>query len=75
MKPTPEGATLIQRYYKIAPQIFSKIESQSDRSERLEFIYQELILKSIDLIKRGEKELALEYYAVFTLTLEKKFLN
>ncbi|MEM6964174.1 MAG: CFI-box-CTERM domain-containing protein [Bacteroidota bacterium] len=75
MKSTAEGAALIQRYYKIAPQIVEKIKSQSDSSERLEFIYQKLVLPAVEMIEQGKKELAMEYYAAFTLALEQKIFN
>ncbi|MEO1487651.1 MAG: CFI-box-CTERM domain-containing protein [Bacteroidota bacterium] len=75
MRPTHDGKMLIRRYYDIAPRIVTAITSQPDCDERLEFIYQKLILTSIDLIKRGENELAMEYYAAFTLALEDSVLN
>ncbi|MFK8008784.1 MAG: CFI-box-CTERM domain-containing protein [Saprospiraceae bacterium] len=74
MKPMLDGKKLIQHYYKIAPQIVAKIKDAPDRFERLEFIYQKLVLPSVEMIEQGKKELAMEYYAAFTLTLEERFL-
>jgi hypothetical protein len=66
---------LVQSYYTMAPDIVNHIENQSNSEEILDFIYNELVIKSIHLIQNGKKELAMYYYKSFAEELQKRILN
>lgn len=66
---------LIQEYYRTAPSIVKHIEQQENKQEILDFLFVELVQKSIHLIHNGEKALAMNYYRAFTEELQKRILN
>lgn len=70
-----EGKKLVKEYYNTAPTIVKSIEKSEDKEEILDFIYDELVLKSINLIENNEHELAMRYYESFTRELGKRLLN
>lgn len=66
---------LIKEYYRMAPSIVQHIESQSNKEEIFDFLYVELVQKSIQLIEAGERELAMNYYQYFAEELQDRILN
>ncbi|MBE6163768.1 MAG: hypothetical protein E7156_00340 [Streptococcus gallolyticus] len=68
-----DGANDIEHYYKIAPDIVSKINSSSNKDEILNNIYNQLIIPCISLIENKEFDKAHKLYKNYTLQLEKYF--
>ena len=60
------GKSLINDYYEVGPKTVQAIHDHPQKSAILEFIYNQLVLKSVSLIRRNEYELAMEYYKTFT---------
>lgn len=72
MRTHAEGNELIQYYYKHAPKIVEQIEERANKKAIYDYIYTSLVLPSIALINQKQDELAMEYYAAFTLRLSKE---
>lgn len=70
-----DGANDVEHYYKIAPDIVSKINSSSNKNEILNNIYNQLIIPCISLIENKEFDKAHKFYKNYTLQLEKYFKN
>lgn len=70
-----DNKRLVREYYEMAPSIVEHIEAQPNRNDILDFIYDELVQKSISMIENGDKELAMNYYQTFAEELGKRILN
>jgi hypothetical protein len=73
MRSQPRGEELIQEYYRIAPRIVSKIQESDACSAVLERLYRELVLRSVELIRRGRNEEALENYCAHVRQLSEQY--
>lgn len=72
MKSSKEGRAMIEKYYLVAPGILNHIQQQTHKSKIYQFIYDGLVLPSLNMIENGEKEKAMQYYASFTKILQQK---
>lgn len=70
-----EGAAMVREYYKIAPPVVSAINSLEQQEEVWDFIYRELVSKSIELIESNQHALAMYYYHTFTMELHSRFIE
>lgn len=70
----PEGKEMIADYYVLAPSIVNELKKATN-NDVYEFIYNELVLKCIDLIENDKPELAMYYYKSFTEELGLRILN
>lgn len=67
---TEEGKMLIQRYCEIAPELVSKINRYPNHKQLYDYIYDTLILPSMEMIESGELEQAKLYYVDYVLGLK-----
>lgn len=74
MKPTPEYNKLISEYELIAPAMLKNIYQADNKHEILDFIYDQLVLRSILLIEHNKPEQAIAYYANFVDIMKKEYL-
>ena len=68
----PGGPEEIRQYYRIAPQIVSRIEARPDAKAVWERVYQEMILPCVRLIREGREAQALSLYKAYTLKLSEE---
>ena len=66
MMQTSYGEELVKNYYSIAPSIVAAINASPANAKVYEFMYENLVQKSIQLIHNGQYEMAMEYYRLFT---------
>ncbi len=73
MKSSTRGNELVANYYNIAPPIVRKINRLENKNEVYDYIYQTLVLPSLQYIEENKKEKAMEYYKEYTEALNKLF--
>lgn len=73
MKSSTQGNELVANYYNIAPPIVRKINRLENKNEVYDYIYQTLVLPSLQYIEENKKEKAMEYYKEYTEALNKLF--
>lgn len=73
MKSFPQGQVDICQYYHIAPVIVDKIHALPNANEIWERIYNELVRPCVDLIRRGDNELAYAKYRNYVRQLQKQY--
>ncbi len=71
---TLEGRKLVGRYYEFAPLISEKIKSETNSSEIYQSLYQNLVLKCVELINNGQTKEAENNYRKVVGELELKYL-
>lgn len=74
LKCTDSGASLVNEYYRIAPDIVNRINFSDSKKEAYEYIYS-VVRKCVSLIESGENEAALNEYKEMVLSLKSKFLE
>ena len=62
---------LINHYYEIAPKVVAHINSKNNSNEFYEYMYRELVMKSIYAIENHQYEKALSIYAKHVYALER----
>jgi hypothetical protein len=68
MRNLPEGKSLIEKYYQVAPQIVAVIDGRTNHREIYEDLY--VILRTcVEVIKEGNNSLALQVYKDMVMTL------
>jgi hypothetical protein len=70
-----EGLALVKEYYAIAPGIVKAIKSQENPTEVFEGIYREMILPTLEQIKKNDARCAIAIYKNYTYSLKNKFLS
>ena len=65
----------IMHYYAVAPIVVEKIDASSDSKKIYTWIYENVIDKCVDAIKRCDYELAYNRYKNSVLALEEQFLK
>lgn len=70
---TQKGTSLVAEYYEIAPQIVSQINLDPDKIQILRDLYDDLVVKSIESIDRGDDEKALDNYVQIVSDLKNRF--
>lgn len=68
------GQSEIEKYYEIAPEIVKSINSCANAKETWAFIYDKLIVPSVNMIKAGNFEKAYSHYKEYALMLGKRYL-
>ena len=75
LRPLPEGETEIAEYYDIAPQIVSTIRLREDSLSIFSDIYDSLVKPCVDLIEKGENEVAHTIYKDRVHKLKEQYLS
>lgn len=75
MKNSDKGNLLIEQYYEVAPNIVKKINTLHNQKEVYNYMYETLVIPSLNYIRAGEEIAAMEYYQEYTLALNKLFSN
>jgi hypothetical protein len=73
LKSSEEGKRLIAHYYEIAPGIVEKINALDNSKVIYDFMYNTLVLNTIELIDSGNNQAAIQYYKEYTESLETLF--
>lgn len=71
----PDGKSLIDEYYKIAPKIVEKINSLSNSAEIYKNIWQDYLSKCLKSIEVGDNLNCKKIYVEMVNTLKEKFLE
>ena len=74
MLPNPQYATLIEDYKIVAPKMLLNINSASNKSEVLDYIYSNLVLPSVSLVEAGKNEEAIDHYTLFVEEMKNLYL-
>ena len=74
MRGRSDGDADIREYYRIAPGIVSAINLQQDADSIWRRIYEELILKCVQMIKAGDYTGTYQLYKGYTLKLQETYL-
>lgn len=74
MKSTAAGEDDIREYYEIAPQIVAKINQLSDANQVWQKIYDQVIVRTVDLIKQDKSDAAYTLYKQCVLALKKFYM-
>lgn len=69
----PEGHTLIESYYKVAPDIVAAIDSSENRLEIYEMIYKRYIQPCVEKVKAEEFAEGAKIYMQMVNTLEEQY--
>jgi hypothetical protein len=67
-----EGQKAIHEYYHIAPRIVEMLNLRPDKSTLYSWIYQDLVLRSIELISQGKCHEAYLHYKSFVEKIQSK---
>lgn len=71
---SPEGETLIARYYDMAPTIVKRVNRRKDSKKIYQRLYQEYICPCVRLIEEGNNEACLEKYEEMVEMLREKYM-
>jgi hypothetical protein len=71
MLKTIDGQKSIKSYYHKAPNLVNRINSCKNSKEIYDYIYDNLVTKSIDLIEKNKLEEAFNHYKNFVVNLDK----
>jgi hypothetical protein len=69
-----EGKDLIANYEMLGPSLVQSINSCENSSEIFEYMYDQLVIPSVEMVKEGKKEEAVDYYRNFVQELTTKYL-
>ena len=69
-----EFSQRVKDYYTYAPKIVEKINSLENSKEIYDEIYEELVLKTVELLNKNKIPEAAEHYLKFYLSLKEKYL-
>ena len=64
---------LLKEYYQIAPKIVKKIDNHPNRMNIYDYIYDDMVLKTIDLLVKGKYSLAINHYEKIYRQLKEQF--
>jgi hypothetical protein len=73
MLSTAEGRTLVKTYIAHAPQLVQTIDGYDNKKEIYTYMYEQMILPSVQLVKENRFEEAVELYSRFTSALYEKY--
>lgn len=68
-----EGEQLIEQYKIVGPQIVASINGLENKKDVYKYMYDNMILPSVSLIKNGYLKEATDYYKVFVKALKDKY--
>ncbi len=69
----PRGKELIEEYYRIAPKIVKAIQGRPDAHTCFSKIFEDDILRAVELIQHGNFERALQHYTEMTTRLKSEY--
>jgi hypothetical protein len=72
---TDEGQCLIREYYEISPRILAEIEVREDRDIILFDMYKDLVTPSVEMVRKGRRKEAVNYYRRYTFYLANRLLD
>jgi len=75
IKTLPQGEQIIQEYYSIAPRILSKIEDSGNPHKIYNYLYKNLVSKSLKFIKQKRHIKAFHNYLKIVNKLKKRYLE
>ncbi len=75
MATTIEGRALLTEYKNIGPAMVKKIHQYDNKEEILEYLYDQLVIPSVNMIKANQKEEAVRYYAHFVNEMKTQYLQ
>lgn len=75
LKPTEEGAKLVEEYYALAPRIVSRINESKERKTVYDGLYEKVIAPCVALIEQGCYEETKDLYCKMVLTLQEKYAS
>ena len=70
-----DGESLVRAYYRHAPEIVKAIDRADNNREVYAHIYRHMILPTVELVKAGQHEAALDNYASFTRALYENYVG
>ncbi len=73
MRNQEEGKLLINQYSILGPSIVKGINSCANSAEIYDYMYQHMILPSVNLVRSGQQEEAVHYYKTFVKALHQKY--
>jgi YD repeat-containing protein len=73
LRQSKEGQSLIDEYYRIAPEILKAIEKRGDSRQLLNELFWTLVKPTVDLIASGKNEDAVAHYRDYVLQLKNTF--
>ena len=68
-----EGREMIQQYKKLGPEIVKAINSCENRAAIYEYMYEHMILPSVQLVKEGNYSEATTFYKTFVKSLKRQY--
>lgn len=68
-----EGAQLVQFYYLSGPSIVRSINQCSNKAEIYDYMYENMIQPSVQLVKEGRYDEAVDYYKTFVMALKDRY--
>lgn len=68
---TTEGKAWIKTYYNNAPNLVDKINEHKNSTEIYEYIYENLVTKSVELVENKEYDTAFHFYKNCVINLDK----
>ena len=74
MKQHPSGQELVQQYQVAGPAVVNAINNCDNKAEIYEYMFAEMIQPSVQLVKAGRYQEAVEYYKTFVTALMKKYI-
>ena len=73
MQKTVQGSELLREYFVPGPSVVSAIAECENRSEIYDYLYQQMIIPAVRMIKKGDYQQAVDWYEGFAATLKKKY--
>ena len=74
MANSEEGRQIICEYGEIGPRLIQNINNCENKAEIYDYMYDHLVIPSVDLINQGRKQEAVDYYEVFVKEMKSKYL-
>jgi len=75
MTASKAGKGMIGDYYTAGPKIVKAIREAENRSEILDYLYDHLVQPSVNMIKQGQEQRAVDYYAAFVTEMKRKYIS
>jgi hypothetical protein len=73
MMQEPEGRELVKHYYQDGPSIVRAINTCTNKAEILDYMYEKMILPSVQLVKEKKYMEAVDYYKTFVMAIRNKY--
>jgi len=73
MRKQDAGVALIDQYCIVGPEIVHAINALQNSHEVYDYMYSQMILPSVELVKNGRPDEAVEYYKTFVAALHRRY--